>query len=460
AQTISTVALAKGAAAGGATVTLVKGALKVMAWTKAKTAIAVTAAALLAAGTTTVVIRDVYPIQEPTYAGRSLTEWLGDSGNAFSQRGPQQAAAEDAIRHIGTSALPFLINDLIWDPKLRRHRLHPVRPDTRLPDVRCVQAIRGFEILGSLAKPAIPDLVKLLEQNPGYVPIALAGIGRDAVPQLEQALTNSSFFVRDNTAAGLANAVFAGRIPPTDLENIIPLAANNVAYTNTNTLFEVNTRHRAAGLLGAIHLAPEISVPALAGGLQDSHITVAIQCADSLGRFGAEGKTATPELINAVASTNSQLSGAACSALSFIDPDTLAGDVLRQTIYLATNADVGVQMQTIQALGRRGPRASEAIPALIAKLGDANEVIRMVAAQNLGLIAQQPNLTVPALSRALRDSSFIVRSESIKALAKFGWKARETVPTLLAMAKAEPGLKGNVQIALEKIDRNAAAALK
>ena len=39
AKTVTAVALAKGAAAGGSTLTLIKGALKIMAWTKAKTAV-------------------------------------------------------------------------------------------------------------------------------------------------------------------------------------------------------------------------------------------------------------------------------------------------------------------------------------------------------------------------------------------------------------------------------------
>ena len=47
---------AKGAAVGGSTLTLVKGALKIMAWTKMKTAVVVGACVLLTAGTTTTVI--------------------------------------------------------------------------------------------------------------------------------------------------------------------------------------------------------------------------------------------------------------------------------------------------------------------------------------------------------------------------------------------------------------------
>ena len=56
AHSVTAVALAKGAAAGGSTLTLIKGALTLMAWTKAKTAICIGAAVILAAGTTSVVI--------------------------------------------------------------------------------------------------------------------------------------------------------------------------------------------------------------------------------------------------------------------------------------------------------------------------------------------------------------------------------------------------------------------
>jgi uncharacterized protein (TIGR03435 family) len=57
-KSISTVALAKGAAAPASTATLVKGALKIMAWTKAKTAVAATVIVLLAAGATPVVVKE------------------------------------------------------------------------------------------------------------------------------------------------------------------------------------------------------------------------------------------------------------------------------------------------------------------------------------------------------------------------------------------------------------------
>jgi hypothetical protein len=57
AQTATAVAFAKGATASGSTLTLVKGALKVMAWTKAKTVIVVGVGVLLVAGTTITVVK-------------------------------------------------------------------------------------------------------------------------------------------------------------------------------------------------------------------------------------------------------------------------------------------------------------------------------------------------------------------------------------------------------------------
>jgi uncharacterized protein (TIGR03435 family) len=59
AQSVTAVAVAKGAAASASTLTLIKGALKIMAWTKAKTAIVAGVGLLLAAGTTTVTVKEI-----------------------------------------------------------------------------------------------------------------------------------------------------------------------------------------------------------------------------------------------------------------------------------------------------------------------------------------------------------------------------------------------------------------
>ena len=76
AKSVTAVAISKGAAASASTLTLMKGALKIMAWTKAKTAIVASACVLLAAGTTTVTI---YNMGKPMRSIQS--EWSAISGD-------------------------------------------------------------------------------------------------------------------------------------------------------------------------------------------------------------------------------------------------------------------------------------------------------------------------------------------------------------------------------------------
>jgi len=76
AKSVTTVAIAKGAAASGSTLTLIKGALKIMAWTKAKSAIVVGVGILLAVGigtTTTalLVVKHQQSVQMQTSFPRS-----------------------------------------------------------------------------------------------------------------------------------------------------------------------------------------------------------------------------------------------------------------------------------------------------------------------------------------------------------------------------------------------------
>jgi uncharacterized protein (TIGR03435 family) len=65
AKTISTVAIAQGAAASVSTLALVKGGSKLMVWTKMQTAVVTAAVVLLAAGTTTLAVREIQ--DGPTY---------------------------------------------------------------------------------------------------------------------------------------------------------------------------------------------------------------------------------------------------------------------------------------------------------------------------------------------------------------------------------------------------------
>jgi len=100
AKAVNAVAIAKGATASGSTLTLIKGALKVMAWTKAKMAMVAGMVVLLAAGTaTTLVVRHQHsaadgiipsPTGDPKTAEQAATVILEDWGkgdwNGFANK--------------------------------------------------------------------------------------------------------------------------------------------------------------------------------------------------------------------------------------------------------------------------------------------------------------------------------------------------------------------------------------
>jgi hypothetical protein len=80
AKAVTTVAIAKGAAASASTLTLIKGALKIMAWTKIKTAI-VTGIVLVLFTGTTVVVTHRSPRAEPRANQPAAPSTIGYSFN-------------------------------------------------------------------------------------------------------------------------------------------------------------------------------------------------------------------------------------------------------------------------------------------------------------------------------------------------------------------------------------------
>jgi hypothetical protein len=85
AKTATAVAITKGAAASGSTLTLIKGALKLMAWTKAKTAIVAGMGVLLAAGTATIAVNEFTPHQTPS-GNRAEMKIKWTSGKTYAMR--------------------------------------------------------------------------------------------------------------------------------------------------------------------------------------------------------------------------------------------------------------------------------------------------------------------------------------------------------------------------------------
>jgi len=145
---------------------------------------------------------------EPTFGGRTLTEWALLDPNARNDN-PRSLEARAAVRAIGTNALPCLLAWLSRDPKP-----DPLRQTAKLvfPDISGFKSVRSwaeydpavihFEVvpllfgtLGPDAAPAIPELERLASDPRGRksaytATSSLAGIGPKALPALERIAAN------------------------------------------------------------------------------------------------------------------------------------------------------------------------------------------------------------------------------------------------------------------------------
>jgi len=119
AKTISAVAITKGATAGGPTLALAKGALKIMAWTKIKTAAVAGVVILLAAGTTTIMIyQHGYHLPKPQPVAYGQTEFPKATWRFAGYGDPESAFMSEAWAIFNDDTKTF-VNGM--SPEVRKH---------------------------------------------------------------------------------------------------------------------------------------------------------------------------------------------------------------------------------------------------------------------------------------------------------------------------------------------------
>ncbi len=94
--------------------------------------------------------------------------------------------------------------------------------------------------------------------------------------------------------------------------------------------------------------------------------------------------------------------------------------------------NLSTRLRALDRLGRLGPEAAPAQPALIATLGDPEVVARNQAAWALGTIGRGDPEAIRALSNALSDPAWTVGHNASLALAGFGDRALPVLRTNLA----------------------------
>ena len=154
---------------------------------------------------------------EPEYRGKPLSFWL-EGYRVHNLGGPEQKNADDAISHTGTNSIPTLLkmaraHDSALKLRVRQwaQKQHFIKIDYVSASERNIQAVYGFQKLGSKGKDAVPALIALCEQNISRttreaIPAALGWIGpeaKQAIPVLLPNATNANPFVRGNAIYAL-----------------------------------------------------------------------------------------------------------------------------------------------------------------------------------------------------------------------------------------------------------------
>ena len=200
------------------------------------------------------------------------------------------------VGEIGAPAMPYLLRRLratdtgrnLWNA-FRSHlpeswqRGLPERRDGK--EIR-YSAARTIAMVGPAAKSAVPDLIRLLPENPSVMLGALSAIGPDAsnaLPAIRLMVTNTNFSVR----IGAARAIWR-----------IGRETNLVFRICTNTLVQspgiaaINT----CGLLSELGPAAQPAAPLVLKILQDTNSQARGNAAIVLGKI----RLSTPEIRQAL----------------------------------------------------------------------------------------------------------------------------------------------------------------
>ena len=181
-------------------------------------------------------------LAEPVYNGTKLTAWLSNYST------PNRAPADQALRQIGSDALPTLLR-MLRDNGPSEKSLH-------------LQAAWGIRALGSNAQSAVPELIRIADQgvstdSRAWTIEALGFIGepaRETLPQFLKWATNAEDRVRAEAVWALGWAFGKKGF---ECERVLPVLTG--ALHDTNTLVRV----RALGSLQSYGPAAKSVVPSL-----------------------------------------------------------------------------------------------------------------------------------------------------------------------------------------------------
>jgi HEAT repeat protein len=275
----------------------------------------------------------IWPWQrEPEYKGLTLSKW------AEARPGDSRGATE-AVRQMGTNALPWLVKWVVneplspWQSKVLKI---VAKFPTRMGGGYAQKSLSGFErqrrarlawdglhFLGPDARAAVPDLVKMASdsryaQSGKTAVTILSGIGEEAVPGLLAILRKPQAPGR-RSAIGYFHTTHTG-----DLGTNKNAAADALVLCLED--IDWHTRGDAAMALGNSSFRPETVISALVKSAEDPKGMVKICSLQALAEFGELARPATPVLLRALKDPDSGVRLVAAFALDQIAPEAKPAD--------------------------------------------------------------------------------------------------------------------------------------
>ena len=243
----------------------------------------------------------------PRYGGHNLSRWL----NILNEARPQSqdaAEATTAIREIGTNALPYALR---WIQEKRTDSIWSDPEEETLS--RCDIAPDIFGVLGPVAKPAIPELVKIActDSLASYRAVnSLAAIGPDALPSILGIInnTNATDACRRQAMTRLGNI-------GTNEATVLPTLVHSMQDTNLETALV------AFEALIQLDIKSPMVLSVLTNELENPEIVMRMRAINALIRYGPGAREVLPALARRLQDSDPHVRRFATNALHRIAPD-------------------------------------------------------------------------------------------------------------------------------------------
>ncbi len=267
---------------------------------------------------------------EPSYQGKTVTQWI--RGLEYENENPTDEMRA-ALRAMGEPAVTRLIAILNQhDSLLKRKFLEYARRHTNLwnryvstrkivpESVYRSEAATALGELGPAAQAAIPSLTAA-GQDPDFIASSRA---QAALMNIRQVPPDSLLPALENPrSSNWGRAAFTVKYLGSNGQVAIPLLVRELEDTN------IGVRQQAAMSLGGIASQPDFVVPALLSHLKDPNPSVRRAAIDALIKFPGEKARIIPALLSVMRDPdNNEFLGASFGLEQLLTPDE------KKTIYV------------------------------------------------------------------------------------------------------------------------------